>query len=507
MRASTKIWLAALCLSSFLIALAVAFGVFESMPHLEDEFAQLFQAKIFASGRLSVPETIPPLAFQIPFSVSYGGQLFGKYPPGYAWILAVGVLVGAPWLVNALAAAAGVLGVFALGRDLFDEATGLLAAGLGAISPSFVILSGSLLPHTLELALLAWFGWAILRARRAATLHRMRYAFLAGLLVGLALAVRPLTAAAVGLPFALVALADVIRAPKTWLPVYLRALGGFALPVALWGAYNWAVTGWPFTNTYTLYWPYDSLGFGAQHGLYGHTLASGLYNVRVDLVFFTDTALGWPTWFKIPTLWVVAVIGLALPKRSRWEPFLLAPLGLLAVAQVAYWTRSAGLYGARYYAEVMPFVWILCARGLLKLERWVEPRIVVQALLPLWMAWSIGHMLVPRFAEGRGLYGLDRADARLVQAAGLQKALVFVSTRDWSDYARLSWLNEPVLADGAMIFARNLGKSGNAGIAEQFPGWDIYTFDRLRRPQLQACPQPCAIIQAPQIDYNGLNLP
>jgi hypothetical protein len=39
---------ALLCLAAFGMAAAVAFGVFEATPHLEDEHANYFQARIFA---------------------------------------------------------------------------------------------------------------------------------------------------------------------------------------------------------------------------------------------------------------------------------------------------------------------------------------------------------------------------------------------------------------------------------------------------------------------------
>ncbi|HZY45067.1 MAG TPA: hypothetical protein VFF70_09995 [Anaerolineae bacterium] len=45
-----------LCIATFVLATAVAWGVFDAMPHLEDEQANLFQAKVFASGYVTVSE-------------------------------------------------------------------------------------------------------------------------------------------------------------------------------------------------------------------------------------------------------------------------------------------------------------------------------------------------------------------------------------------------------------------------------------------------------------------
>ena len=120
------------------------------MPHLEDEFANFFQAKSFTSGHITADSPSQPLSFFVPFIVDFNGARFAKYTPGYPLVLALGVLIGQPWVINALAAALGILGVYLLGRDLFDHDTGMLAAALGTISPMFLILSGTLLPHTIQ---------------------------------------------------------------------------------------------------------------------------------------------------------------------------------------------------------------------------------------------------------------------------------------------------------------------------------------------------------------------
>ncbi len=498
-----RLWVAALCCASFFIAAAVAWGVFEAVPHLEDEHAQLFQAQVFAAGAASAPLYQPATAFEIPFTLHINGRVFSKYPPGYALLLAAGVLLGQPWLVNALAAALGTLGVWMLGRELFDDAAGLLAAGLGVAAPMSVMLSGTLLSHTSSLALLVWFAWAFFRARRETGLHPWRYALLAGVLLGLAAAARPLTAAAVGLPFGMLALWDLMRAPRRRLAAALCLGAGLLASGLLWPAYNWLNTGSPFSNTYALYWPYDSIGFGPQFGQDGHTPAEGLENIRADLAAFNETAAPLPVAWGIPLLWAAVGLGVALAPRSRWAGFLLLPVAALMLAHGAYWTRSGGLYGPRYFAEAMPFAWLLGGRGLAGLARLRWGRAALRVLLPLCLAWAIGVEMAPRFAQARGLYGITRADAHLVQQAGLQNALVFVTAPDWTDYARLSWLNAPYLERGAVIYARDGGPSSNWETAKQFAGRALYSFDRARTPALQACPEPCGLIQPPPVNYNG----
>ncbi len=501
------LWLALLCAACALLTTAVTWGVYEAVPHLEDEHAQLFQAQVFASGHMTAQAVQPVQAFDIPFTIVLGDHIFSKYPPGYAVLLAVGALVGQPWLVNVLLAVLGTLGVYHLGRDLFEAEAGLLAAGLGLVSPMFVMLSGTFLPHIAGLTLLTWFSWAFFRARRSSEELGVRYALAAGAMAGLALAVRPLTAVAVGLPFALLALADTVRQPGRWLNVSLCMLGGLLLGALIWPVYNWAATGNALSNTYQFYWSYDVVGFGPQIGRNGHTLAEGLENIRADLISFEEMGLGWPAWWGLPALWLVCGLGLALPKRSFREAFLVLPAAALVLAYAAYWTRSAGLYGPRYFAEGMPFVWLLAARGLLKLERWAAARLLVRLLLPVWMVWSAAALIFPHFEQARNLYDISRADARIVWAAHLEHALVFVEAGYWTDYARLSWLNPAVLPDAQVIFVRDGGWASNQMARDVFPDRQIYRFDRKAPYPLTACPDPCSLFSPAIIDHNGLEDP
>jgi 4-amino-4-deoxy-L-arabinose transferase-like glycosyltransferase len=162
-RISPNTFILILCILAFAITAAVAYFAFERLPHLEDEVAYLFQARTMALGRLTVPTPEVEQAFWVPFVLDYQGQRFGKYPPGWPGILAAGVLAGLPWLVNPLLAALSLYLIYRLGKTLYDERVGLLAAALGLTSPLFLVLSGSYLSHLASLVWLLlfslWFVW------------------------------------------------------------------------------------------------------------------------------------------------------------------------------------------------------------------------------------------------------------------------------------------------------------------------------------------------------------
>jgi 4-amino-4-deoxy-L-arabinose transferase-like glycosyltransferase len=471
-----------LCSAAFVLATAIAWGVFGALPHLEDEQANVFQAKVFASGHVTVDvPRVQPGAFFIPFIVQLNGRQFGKYPPGYPLALALGELIGQPWLINSIAAALGVLGAYLLGRDLFDEHTGLLAAALGVTSPMFVMLSGTLLAHSTTLAALVFFAWAFVRARRSAEPQRYRFAVLAGVSIGWATITRPFTAIVIGGPFVLIVLFDLIRSRRRLLSIYFCMAIAFAAIFSILPIFNLIATGSPTTNTYTLWWPQDMIGFGPQFGMAtgGHTWQMALVDLNLDFPDFSQTLFGWPIVFGLPLAWLPIALGLIWPKFDKRDWGLVFLALLLVAAHMAYWARSGGgVYGPRYYSEGLPFLWIVAARGLLKFGATVWPRRLIKVALPVLILWGIVFATYPRMIDGFNLFNITRRDASLIATANIHHALVFVRSRYWTDYANLAWLNHPNLSDGDIIFAQDSGSMANQYLMQAYPDRTVYYYDR-----------------------------
>ena len=76
--------------------LPVAALLLERIPNVQDDVTYLFQAQLFALGRLSAPAPPLPEFFEQEFVLMYRDQWFGKYPPGQPLMLALGLLAGAP---------------------------------------------------------------------------------------------------------------------------------------------------------------------------------------------------------------------------------------------------------------------------------------------------------------------------------------------------------------------------------------------------------------------------
>jgi 4-amino-4-deoxy-L-arabinose transferase-like glycosyltransferase len=466
-----------------LICAAALFGTaafsafaFERLPHLEDEVAYLFQARTMAMGRLTVPSPAQPDSFWTPFVLDYRGQRFGKYTPGWPAMLSLGAFAGEPWLINPILASCALYLVYRLGKTLYDTRTGLLAAALGLFSPLFLVLGGSFLSHIASMVWLLlfslWFVWAAQGRSRW-------FALGAGLALGAAFLVRPLTAVAWAVPFAVYGLIQLLRRRAAWTP-YLTMAAAAVLLAALLPLYQWAVTGDPLLNPYTLWWSYDRIGFGPGFGAMpgGHSLHYAWLNLRQDLANAATDLLGWPALSGVPLL-----LGLALAPRRRRDWALLVPFASLVVAYLFYWIGSPSrLWGPRYYFEGFSVLWILAAVGLVKAWDWAGARprwvrIAGAAAVGCLLAANLAVLIPARAREAHGFYGISRAQYQPILDANLHNALVIVYADRWLEYGAMLGEMSP-LRDGDVIYARGSKPEADAAVIAQYPGRGVYYLAR-----------------------------
>jgi 4-amino-4-deoxy-L-arabinose transferase-like glycosyltransferase len=331
-----------LIFTSFFLSALVSERVFERLPHLEDEMAYLWQAKALAHGQtvLTLPQPVRP--FWQPFVVDRFGKRFGKYSLGWPGILAIGVLLGQTWVVNAFLGALTVALTYRLGREIFGADTGLIAAALVAFSPMALLLNGTLMGHTSALFTATLFFYAYWRMERGK--YALRWGLIAGCALGLTLINRPLAGVAVGAPLIAWSGVRLIRtlikkggmAELRRLLSPLMGLGGITLLLLLViPAYNYAAIGDPSQNLYLLVWSYDRVGFGPGYGAHGHTLEKGIRQTRWDLSLTAADIFGWETgtispqdqvhllnagdyWPHIGLSWILLPFGLLIGFKRRW---------------------------------------------------------------------------------------------------------------------------------------------------------------------------------------------
>ena len=470
-------------------AFLVATRVFEAVPHVEDEMAYVWQAKALAHGQLTVSTPPYPQNMQVPFVVDAHGRRFGKYPPGWPMMLALGLLLGIRTWVNPLLAGLAIWLTFRLGQKIFGNATGLLAALLTLVSPFFLVISGSLDSESWSLVLslgfvIAWLDTfslgrtGISKSGRQAP--RWMTIALAGLSLGLLVLTRPLTALGVALPFFLHGLVLLWRGDSR-IRKSVLAVGTIALLVgSLFLVWQYAVTGNALTDPYTLWWNFDRIGFGPGIGLEpgGYKLADALQNTKALLLATNKDLFGWGkfSWLFLPFgLWAIH------RKQAAW--LILGVFVSLLIAYFFYWA-SALHYGPRYYFEGIFALTLVSAAGLVWLagssraSGWGWLRVgLVSLVLAALIGYNLKIYLPTRFEQVYGLYGIHSAQLGpflTPEARAKTPALVLVHTqKSWIEYAGLLELENPWLTS-PFIFAWSNNSPGNdSAISAKYPGRQI----------------------------------
>ncbi|MEW6568454.1 MAG: hypothetical protein AB1449_09890 [Chloroflexota bacterium] len=477
----------ALALAAAAASAWVAWNVFEGIPHVEDEIAQLWQAEIVADGRIYLQSPPAPRSFLVPFVVDYEGRRFGKYPPGWPAALSLGVRAGAPWLVNPILAGLSAWLIYRLGAKVFGRGVGLLAEALTITSPMFLMLSGSLMGHGLSLFLATafWLAWLDLFPREGAGEHnRVPVPLLvgvAGLSLGLLALIRPLTAVGVVLPCAGHALFFLWRGRAA---AGTRLIGAAALAIgvtALLPLWQAALTGDPWLNPYTLWWSYDRIGFGPGIGRTesGHNLSWALINTRHSLNAGLHDLFGWPylSWLFLP-------FGLVAGVRRPKVWLLFAAFPSLVIVYMAYWIGS-WLFGPRYYFEALPGLAVVTAAGIGWLGGWLTTKArppdifrrgLVVLVLSLLVSANVAFYLPLRLSGMRGLYGISRQRVEPLQAAHLEHALVIVHPQhNWTDYGTLLSLTPP-FADSDLLLIYSWSPADDRRAVSFFPDRRVYHY-------------------------------
>lgn len=449
--------------------------LFERIPHVEDSVCQLLHAKVLAAGRVAAPSPPLPEFFAVGHMIVDDGW-YSQYPPGHVALLALGVLAGAPWLVNPILAAAAVLATAALGRELGGPRTALLAAALAAASPFLLLMSAEMMNHASAHVALLVFAWAVLRAERTG---RWRDALAAGVALGAAFLVRPYTAAAFGAPLAFLLLLRA-RDPSRRSPLAVFALA-FAAVASLHLAWNQATNGSPLLFGYVKrYGPGLLPGFGGSGWGPRHTPELGLASTLRNLNALEGSLFEWP----IPSL-LFAFALLASGRARRREAALGGSAASLVVAHFFYWYQDL-CFGPRFYFESTGAVAVLTALGLRALPETYRTgtssgaRRVVQLAAVGLVAASFVHAAVVRFPALMGEYGpsyrgVDRSVRDAAQASGIEEAVVFVGNRYLSVYAE----NDPWLR-GPLVWAKDLG-ARNRELLARLPGRRGFRYDEASR--------------------------
>lgn len=344
---------------AFVAYLMVALFVLGGRPLLIDEIVEVFHAQIFVGGALSRPAFAYPEFFSSMHVVDTQGKVYSQFPAGGPAMLALGVLVHAPWIVGPTFGAIAIVAFATFARSTEESpGTALAATIVFAFAPFALFMSGSYMNHVTSLAWIV-IGMAAMAGVFTSDGPRPAMAMLSGLGFGVAATIRPVDAFAFAAPAGVWFLVRALREPRRWRDA-IPAGVGVAVPMLALMWVNSRTTGAPLLFGYEVLWG-DShrLGFHSAPWGMSHTPARGLELINVYLLLLQTYFLDTP----VPSL-VPAIVVLALSRRlGRFDRYLLTSAALLVGLYFAYWHNGFYL-GPRFMYPLMVALAIWTARFL-----------------------------------------------------------------------------------------------------------------------------------------------
>lgn len=466
-----------------LVSSLLAWTVLDRMPHLADEVCYLFQAKYFSTGQLWLPPPADADALFAPFSGVDDGKWYAATVQGWPAVLALGVWIGMPWIVNPLLGGAAILLTHAVLRRLYGQAIARGAVLLMALSPWLLFISASLMPHAVTLVFALLAVWGVVRARHDGSIVG---GALAGLGCGALFHVRPLdgilVAAALGLWW-------LAARQLRFAPLLAAGVSGVAM-LALFLGYNHALTGDALStpmNRYAdrVYYPgINRLGFGADVGnvgwtgldaLPGHGPVDVFMNTNQNLYLLNFEMFGW-TFGSLLLIYLLALRrGAGQAEHKSADRLMWMLLLILIVGLNLYWFGGGPDFGARYwYATLLPLV-ALTVRAVQVFSPRVER---VGALVALASILGAVTVLPWRSLDKyHGYRGTSSSIRDLASQHDWRRGLVLVRGKGWwPDYASASSLNPRTLdaKEDGPIFARDLGEESRARLRKAYPDRTIW---------------------------------
>lgn len=462
---------------------AISWLVFDRTPIIPDSVSYLIQAKYFAAGRLSLdaPPELP--AFDFEKLHSDGTRWWAYGFPGWPAVLAIGVRLGVPWLVNPVLGALTVLLLHALLMRLYDAPFARRATLLLAASPWFLFMSASHMPHPVSTV---WLLLVLLALHSAARGGGLLAALGAGAALGALFLTRPLEALLLA-PLIGLVLLGATGQPVGWAGRAAFVAGGAAV-ASLSFAYNAALTGSALTAPHAVwsdarwYPGADRIGFGADVGnlgwphldpLPGHGPLDVAINAQQNVYMVNADLFGW-----VAGSLVLVIAWLLWGQRRRADRLFLGTAALIAVGHGVYWFSGGPDIGARYWYQVLVPLVVLTARGAQDLNaRWAGEAASPGGRMARAGAFVAVASLVAlvTFNPWRALgkyhdyRGMNAHLARLAHSVDFGRSVVFVREGSNGDYPRAILLN-PADFDGPdPIWARDLGPESRARILRRYP--------------------------------------
>jgi len=491
-------WLVIGCaLFVFLFTNILSYFIFDHTPHINDEVAYLFQAKIFKTGHLFVSSPAGKEFFNFPHVIN-NGQWYSHYPPAYPLFLLCGLLIGAPWIVNPFFASLSIVLFYFLGKEVYSKKVGILSACLGAVSIWFLVMSSTMMSHTTCLFLVTFFLLFFFRSLKKPTVLN---GLLAGLGLGGAILIRPYNVFLIVLPFLIYWAVKTLKGFRLYWKNTLTFGLMLILALSTLLAYNYLTNGDPLLMGYTVRYGEDhGVGFGkAGYTKSEHSPYLGVHFTIENMKAMNKDLFGWPLSSFLAILPLLFVLRKKHALHQSMGLFFCSFL-VLTFGLFIYW-GSFILIGARMFFEFIPIFIVLSAVGILEMPALLSQRFkksspllikkMVTVVLCLCIAYAFSVRL-PRwiwpkdpnwYYDGfaNNFAGVNPAIPKIVESAVKGPSLVLLNFIyfPFDDFPNYWWgsgfsRNDPDLK-GDVIYAMSQDNN-NIDIFQHFPNRRIYLY-------------------------------
>jgi hypothetical protein len=440
----------------FVEALLVHFFLAQRSPLSGDDYSYLYQAKLFASGKLYAEDPIynPSLPFYDCIETyclrDDHGHRFSKYPPGWPALLAVGVKLRVPWLVDPLL---GALLIFLIlkyveqrmGKELV-RVTSLLLLLCFFLS----YYAGSLRPHVAA-ALFVFAAFLLYDAQERRAQCSKLWLFTAGALLGYSTMIRyldwvPLTA--------WIGVSLLWRKRLADLMLFGIGFGVLASDNLL---YNALLSGDPFRVPSTL------------------RPASGSINDRLMISWngFVVTIVR-----LAKLLWAFPPAILLLVFWRRYQPSSKVKMYLalfsMSVAIYFFYPASVGGPGPRYFLAYFPFLVL----AVVEFYRWIcqDSSPVFRHPWTFAVAALIVCNLIFAVKEGYTMYG-RRDLERTVRQIRDGKNIVLLKTGTYKTVVGDLTRNPPALSSSDRLYFAWCDKPRRDELLKRFPEYNVFVYE------------------------------
>jgi len=433
-----------------------ALKILQDFPNSADEYVYLFQAETYASGYLYVDP--PPMLkfFSFFHIINREGRYFGIFPFGYPLLLAIGIIIGTPWIINPILGALTIILIYLIARHLFSRRVAILACLLGFFTPFFILNSASYFSHSTCTFFLALTVYSYLKSRGT---NRIFWYFMIGASSGFAFITRYLESVAAVIPIGIVLAIKFGRNPKKMSKPCLAVLIGGLIFLASFMAYNHILIGNPLKSpaeyyTITVFSPFswESLNTGFAY-----------------LKEYLTKLFNWT--YYLPLCIVPLFFYFFRPKPPSLVLIMISIISLNILGYFFYHIGAGNEYGPRYYYGFYFILPILASYGIDRLLRRKE---FIYPLMALILIFNF-HSIYEKSATYHQLIFLRRDLYRTVKKSNLNKAIVFLKTSSW-DMPPRDLTRNGIKLNKSVIYAHYTNPSKLKQLLKYFPSYLPYSY-------------------------------